>query len=308
MRARSFRFPPTVCSVVGAYLATSGITVAQSNPSDELWKLVAQSHMIVVGIPSVPADKIEQSERSGQHDYIAVPVRVNDCLKGDPCPETIVVRYFTRPVWYHPAPRTLVESSGNQLVLFVIQVDTQTISGAPEIYFAGHTPKAVQPYSEELIRQVRVETLAQKQIIADFARNFRPEDEPYHVKVRSLIEATLHRRTEKQAFAELEALGEAAVPAMIMFMDDRRELPLKEISLRNPPDAFEAFRIYGPKVVADAIAAILNQITEESFGAIEHGGSERERKAVIDGWRVCLHRKRFGTHNPAVDGSRAIAK
>jgi hypothetical protein len=305
MRSRSFRIPLTVCSTVGVCLAPSPIALAQAAPPAELWKLVAQSHVIVVGIPSVPADQIEHSERSGQHDYVVVPVRVNECLKGDLCPETIVVRYFTCPAWYKPAPRTLVESSGNQSVLFLIQVDTQTKSGAPEIYFAGHTPKAIQPSSEELIRQVRAETLAQKKIIDDFARNFRPEDEPSHVKVRSLIEATLHRRSEKRAFAELEALGEAAVPAMVLFMDDRRELPVKEISLRNGPGDFEPVRVYGPKVVADAIAAILGQITGEHFGTIVHGGSERERRAVIDGWRLYLHRKRFGEHNPTADGRRA---
>jgi gamma-glutamylcyclotransferase (GGCT)/AIG2-like uncharacterized protein YtfP len=105
--------------------------------------------MIVVGTPTVPADQIEQAERSGEHNYIGVPVRVENCLKGNPCPETIVVREFTRG-----ASRTLVESSGNQSVLFLIQVDTQTITKRPEIYFAGNTPKAIQPYSEELIRQV----------------------------------------------------------------------------------------------------------------------------------------------------------
>ena len=282
-----------------ALFLLSASAPAEEIAEQELWKLVAQSHIIIVGTPSVPADQIEESERSGEHRYIDVPVRVKNCLKGDPCPETIVVRYFTRPAWYNPAPRTLVESSGNQSVLFLTQVDTQTITGLPEIYFAGHTPKAIQPSSEELIRQVGVEALAQKQIIDQFARNFRPEDEPSHVKVRSLIEATLHRRTEKRAFAQLEALGEAAVPAMIMFMDDRRELPLKEISLRNGPGGFEPFRHYGPKVVVDAIAAILNQITQEDFGTIVNGGSERERKAMIDGWRVYLHRKRFGTSKPA---------
>ena len=107
--------------------------------------------------------------------------------------------------------------------------------------------------------------------------------------------------TEKRAFTELEALGQVAVPAMIMLMDDRRELPLKEISLRNngPLKNFEEFRHYGPRVVADAIDAILSQITEEDFGTIHNGASERERKAAIDGWRVYLHRKRFGTHKPA---------
>lgn len=210
-----------------------------------------------------------------------------------------MVRYFTRPAWYAPAPSTLVESSGNQSVLFLTYVDTQTITHAPEIYFAGYTPKAIQAHSKELVDQVSAEVIAQKQIIDQFPRNFRPEAEPLYPKVKSLIEAMLHRRTEKRAFAELEALGEAAVPAMIILMDDRRELPVKEISLRNAPGDFEGFRHYGPQVVADAVDAILNQITQESFGTIHNGASERERKAAIDGWRVYLHRKRFGMQKPA---------
>jgi hypothetical protein len=276
-----------------AFLLFSGSAPAQEIPAQELWKLVAQSHVIVVGTPTVPVDQIEESQRSGEHRYIDIPVRVKNCLKGDPCPGTTVVRYFTRPAWYKPAPPTLIESSGNESVLFLTLLDNG------EIYFAGSTPKAIQPHSEELIRQVGVETLAQKQIIDQFARTFRPEAEPLYPKVKSLIEVMLHRRTEKRTFAELEALGEAAVPAMIILMDDRRELPLKEISLRNAPGDFESFRHYGPQVVADAVDAILNQITQESFGTIHNGASDRERKAVIDGWRVYLHRKRFGRSQPA---------
>jgi hypothetical protein len=282
-------------SIAVALLLSSGSAPAQEPPAQELWNLIAQSHVIVVGTPTVPVDEIQ---RSGK--YIHIPVRVKDCLKGDPCPETTAVRYFTDPAWYNPAPSTLVESSGNQSVLFLTYVDTQTITGAPEIYFAGHTAKAFQPYSRELIGQVSAEVMAQKQIIDQFSRNFRPENEPSYSKVQSLVEAMVGRSTEERAFTELEALGQVAVPAMIMLMDDRRELPLKEISLRNNgPGNFEEFRHYGPQVIADALDAILNQITGENFGSIENGASERERTAAITGWRVYLHRKRFGTHKPA---------
>jgi hypothetical protein len=279
-----------------AFFFVSGSALAQEPPAQELWKLIAQSHVVVVGTPTVPVDEIQ-----GSGKYIHIPVRVKDCLKGDPCPETTAVRYSTDPAWYKPAPSTLVESSGNQSVLFLVYVDSQTIIGAPEIYFAGYTPKAFQPYSRELVDQVSAEVIAQKQIIDQFSRSFLPEDEPSYSKVRSLIEAMVDRGTEKRAFIELEALGQVAVPAMIMLMDDRRELPLKEISLRNngPVKNFEEFCHYGPQVVADALDAILNQITGENFGTIHNGASERERKAAIDGWRVYLHRKRFGTHKPA---------
>lgn len=285
--------------VAVAFLLLLGAAPAQEISAQELWKLVAQSHVIIVGTPTVPVDQIEESQRSGEHRYIDIPVRVKECIKGDPCPGTTAVRYFTRPAWYNPARPTLIESSGNESVLFLTYVDTQTITHAPEIYFAGHTPKAIQVYSRELVGQVSAEVMAQKQIIDQFPRNFRPEDEPLYSNVRSLIEAMVDRRTEKRAFTELEAFGQVAVPAMIMFMDDRRELPLKEISLRNAPGEFEEFRHYGPHVVADAVDAILNQITNEDFGTIHNGASERERKAAIDGWRVYLHRKRFGMDEPA---------
>lgn len=267
----------------------------QEIPPQELWKLVAQSHVIIVGIADVPVDQIEKSRRSGEHRYIDVPVRSKDCIKGESLPGTVVVRYHTRPDPHSPAQQTLVESSGNQSVLFLISVDN---SGTRGIYFAGHTPQAIQPYSQEFADQVSAEVLAQKQIIDQFARMFHPEEEPSYAKVRPLIEAMVHRSTEKQVFSKLEALGKDAVPAMIMLMDDRRELPVKEISLRNPAGAFEPFRVYGPQVVVDAVAAILNQITDEDFGTIVHGATERERRAAIDGWRVYLYRSRFGTHQP----------
>ncbi|MDQ2660123.1 MAG: hypothetical protein M3Y03_06855, partial [Verrucomicrobiota bacterium] len=60
------------------------------------------------------------------------------------------------------------------------------------------------------------------------------------------------------------------------------------------PEMFEAFRVYGPEVVADALSAILEQVTGEGFGTIHNGGSERERKTTVDAWRIYLYRTRIG--------------
>jgi hypothetical protein len=87
-------------------------------------------------------------------------------------------------------------------------------------------------------------------------------------QVAMLIEKMLYKKTEHQAFSDLEALRCAAVPAIIKRMDDRRNLPDPTISLENKsPDAFEGLRHYGPKKVVDALAAILNQLTGEDFNA-----------------------------------------
>jgi hypothetical protein len=77
-------------------------------------------------------------------------------------------------------------------------------------------------------------------------------------RVEQIIERMLDERTASQAYAELEALGRAAVPFIIRHMDDRRRLPVQEIHLRNPPGYWEGTRTYAPKGVVDALAAILN--------------------------------------------------
>jgi hypothetical protein len=108
-------------------------------------------------------------------------------------------------------------------------------------------------------------------------------------KVAILIGNMLNKRTEHRAFADLEALGCAAVPAIIKRMDDRRTLPDPTIALVNKsPDAFEGLRHYGPKKVVDALAAILNQLTGEDFGSIYNGATDEERTRAVNRWRDWL--------------------
>jgi hypothetical protein len=105
-------------------------------------------------------------------------------------------------------------------------------------------------------------------------------------KVAALVEEALVEGTEAQAFQKLEALGCPAVPAIVKHLDDRRKLPVAYIRLQNhSADAFEAFRQYGPEVLTDALAAILNQVTGQHFGFIYNGGTEEERAKVVKGWR-----------------------
>jgi hypothetical protein len=96
------------------------------------------------------------------------------------------------------------------------------------------------------------------------------------------------------AYRRLEAMGEPAVPAMTMFLKDRREIPVKRMSFRNKaPDAFEGIRHTEAENVGAAIELILNQITGERFGRVAEGASDRERAATIDGWRIYLYRTRY---------------
>lgn len=121
------------------------------------------------------------------------------------------------------------------------------------------------------------------------ARCGASQDAATDKRVGVLIERMLKANTEQKAFSDLEALGCAAVPAIIGRMDDRRSLPDPRISLRNKsPQAFEGIRHYGPQQVVDALAAILNQITGQNFGFIYNGANDEERTKTIQGWRNFL--------------------
>ena len=108
--------------------------------------------------------------------------------------------------------------------------------------------------------------------------------------VAALIEKMVDKKTEQRAFADLEALGCQAVPAIIGRMDDRRDLPDPNIALTNKsPDAFENQRYYGPKKVVDVLDAILDQITGR-FGSIVNGATDAERTDAIREWRDFLRK------------------
>ena len=290
---RQFAFVSSV--LVLSTLAAGAAEVLEPPP---LWKLIAQSHVIIVGVPVVPVDQFEPAQRTGHGRYIDFDTPVQQCLKGDPCPETMTTRYYIYGESHSPLDAALVSANGKESILFLLTGLSSNVAHSAN-YFAGHTHTALQTASPELIQDISAEVAAQREIVRRFGENFPVRNEPLYEKVKALIEGTLNPRKQKKAFAQLEALGKAAVPAMIMQMDDRRELPLKAISLRNPPGFFEGFRHYGPEVVADAIAAILNQITGESFGTMYNGASEPHRKAEIDAWRIYLHRTKLGEKNPS---------
>jgi hypothetical protein len=124
----------------------------------------------------------------------------------------------------------------------------------------------------------------------------QPNQAAIRTDVRKLIEqiAALpreNRSAERQQilFDQLIAKGPEAVPAIIALMDDRRRLAVPAISLVNKsPDAFEGMRHYGPELMVDALAAVLNQITGKHFGFIYNGGSDTERRTTVAAWRKYL--------------------
>jgi hypothetical protein len=254
--------------------------------------LVAASQFIVIGVARDPASRLDAAIRNPDPDYVDLSIREIEVLKGDPLPTEINLRVYPRDVHYGPPMRELVQSLGRPAIYHLLHVDQESVG----YYFAGYSPAALGAAEPSALDSVRREIARQQAILASWGGD---PSWPQFQAVRTLVRAlTAIRRTgrrgtegerERQAaiLRGLEALGVSAVPAMIAHMDDRRELAFHAISLVNhSPDAFERMRHYGPETVGDALAAILGQLTGQSFGQTYSGGSERERQAAVAGWRV----------------------
>jgi len=107
-------------------------------------------------------------------------------------------------------------------------------------------------------------------------------------RVAVLIERMLKADTEQKAFSDLDALGCAAVPAIIRRMDDRRTLPDLNLFLRNEsPYAFRDMQPFGAIEVVDALTIILHRRTGQDFWS-RTGATDEERTKTIQGWRGFL--------------------
>ncbi len=104
---------------------------------------------------------------------------------------------------------------------------------------------------------------------------------------RLVDETTKSAKTQEKALAELGKLGQQAVWSLIGHLSDNRPLAAPKITLANKAsDSFEASRHYSPETVHDAIAAILNQITGESFLFVYNGATPEERKQNYEKWKL----------------------
>jgi hypothetical protein len=121
--------------------------------------------------------------------------------------------------------------------------------------------------------------------------------------VSSLVAAALDAHTESAAFIALEKLGEPGVPYIVSHLRDFRVLPVKAISLENhSPQAFEGLRHYGPATVHDALSAILNQVTGQTFVFVYDGATNADRERNAAAWTTWCKAKYPAKTNVCSDG------
>lgn len=271
-------------ALIPLLLILAWIAPAQAQPAP-LWRLVAQSDVIATGMVEFPTGPI------APRSYLLLPIGDFYLLKGATDPP-LAIRWFSEPGLYAPSAEQLASASGSPSILFAVRTE-----GA--YYFAGNIPDAVRPSEPATVAAVEAEIARQTDVLA----NWRADSTVgRYAEVRSLIDqiAALRPISDRAAqrdvvsaqqalFGRLIALGDEAVPAIIMQMDDQRPLAASQISLVNKfPGAFEGIRHYGPDLIVEALAAVLNDITGENFGNIHNGGSAEARTKAVRGWRIYL--------------------
>lgn len=265
------------------FASWAGMATAATCPADlRLAVLVAHAPYILTGAPQVTPDQVA----AVKEDYLDMPVRDIAWIKGGPSPAPVVVRSYIADDNV-PTKADLDDAAGRPSLMFLVRPESDV---QQRFYFAGND--SLQPITPDNVDAARSEIARQATVLAAW----QPDTAlPHYAEVQQLITQLAAIRTldkdaydrQQAVFAKLEALGMDAVPAIIAQMDDRRKLADPAMALVNTsPDAFEPQRLYGPDTIVDALAAVLNQITWDSFNFIYNGGSDRERDEAVAGWRI----------------------
>lgn len=269
-------------------------TLANAQP-DSLWMNIAHATHIVEGVFNVDTNKINKIKNT-ESDYVDVEFNVKSVLKGELSQSSLSLKEFIcnkKEREPYCDESKLTSFNGKKVIAFIHKRSYQLYKENKEItefYFSGRSFKSIFPDTAEIKSRIRNEIERQKLIVNNklFMADC-PCDSNYS-KVKKFIEGMLSESTAEQAYAGLEKMGDAAVPSMICLMDDKRELTVNRITLKNNrPNAWEANRHYSIYVVQDALDAILNQLTAQSFGLGDYKNASNEiRTNAVNGWSVYL--------------------
>jgi hypothetical protein len=259
----------------------SGTCQAQSpagSPIDPEWPLLADSSLILRARMDVPVEKVDETIKTGKESFVTLRFDVLDTIKGTGGLKSVKAVYRSGAESYNPAPKTVLALNGKEVLVFISD------------RYIVQEKEAIRLFEPGKVEQLRKEVSNQWLIKKNFAQLPAAMPDNLQGTVRALIDEMTDEATQQDAVWRLQRLGPRAAPSIIRLMDDRRTLPLtRTMFINNHPKAFEAISHYGPKVVVDALATVLPGMTERSFGAINSGGSEDERRTVVNAWRVYLH-------------------
>jgi hypothetical protein len=248
---------------------------------ENYWRSVAAAKYILVANNSELA-----ADNAKTNEYYEYNIHINKPLKGN-AQENIRFKVYMRENNYNFI--NSLDKSGKAILFIVSAYDGYGINNYLADYYIENAIIIHTEAAEEVIRN---EIELQNNIINDKLYESFAFDNKLYRKVNNYIRNTKNILIEHISFRKLEAMGENAVPYIILLLDNFEKLPIKSISLTNKSEgAFEGMRHYGPELVIDALTAILNQITGEAFGTIYNGDAgQEERILALNGWRIYLYK------------------
>lgn len=251
-----------------------------------LWNAEVRRHvasaLIVRGVVRVDPDRVAAAAEKGGH--VEVTIDVHEMVHGKEA-ASVQFRHFVpergkaRPE-IRPSPDDLLALDGQDRVVFLSTVDGVN-------YLVATDGTGVVEPEQALLAGLKRREVLHRRLLGEKI----PQDPARQEEVARILRgATNDREAQRLAFAALEDLGCAALPEIVAAMDDRRQLPVRELSLTNRAEgAFEAVRHYQPKRVVDGISAVLNQLTGESFGFLANGARDEERAIAVEAWTIYVH-------------------
>lgn len=271
--------PPPKPPVVGAALCPPP-------PADpDLALLVARSSTIVTGAIDLSPAKLLAHDKTD--DAMQAHLDKVKALKGHvSLPVTIdILRFHGKGL----SQRDLMAANGSDRIFFLASIEANNhnfiLSDMRPI-----TAAAGANTTDAVVREITRQ--------ANLLATWKPDTlAPHYTQVRDLIAelAAVQKdtpnapETQQAILVKIEALGPAAIPAIVALMDDRRPYISRSIAVwSDDPKAWEIWQVGADKIV-DALSLVLWKITNESYvpgpgpGEIE---TDEERDATVAGWRV----------------------
>lgn len=253
---------------------------------EALWVGVLYSSSIVVADIDFSALASDIPERKS----IELPFVVRDCLKGSLPDTNLVLKVWSGYQKEMEALRasTPTASTNGSALLFLVGPFEES---SRECFLEREYRYAIRRADEKSIAETKHEICAQQCALEAFDRLVAPESLPHWSAVSNAVaELTIDADHQSRSVDAILDLGIEAVPALIVLMDDCRELPVQSISLENSPGHWEAYRHYGPKTVVDLADAIADHFVKIGLGSVMNGGTEQNRQQAVARWKLLLVR------------------
>jgi hypothetical protein len=268
---------------------TFGLDAA--SPKSDYWQMAARASDIYVINSGSLKSHFPDLESSVRNKYYYYSIPVLETLKGAAV-DTVKVTVFLDQGFIDYI-RLLPDNT--LLIIFLRSLyNKYGVAGDDEFnnYFITRYDRGIITYSDTAHKGIAEEASNQYVILRGKLYETFQKDPAMDYKIRALIDKLTDRQNELAAFDELIALGPEAVPYIILYMDDFRELPIKHVRLTaDSPDAWEEHVYYGPYLVIDMLAIALSELTKTNFGFISNGddATAQTRQRALDGWRIYLY-------------------